>query len=121
MAINEEYRQLEVAREAEELLRTLAHSTRAVPNPQDSYPLLGELVAMVDHLTQVTRQLAHWHAGTEDGTHYAGEDGGTTGSTHAAGNALNEARQALRTASEAISKAYTANGVVRWYPEPQEN
>lgn len=36
MAINEQDRQLYVAREAEELLRTLAHSTRDVPHPRDS-------------------------------------------------------------------------------------
>lgn len=43
MAINEEQRQLEIAAEVEELARTLAHSTRDVPNPRDSYRLLGRV------------------------------------------------------------------------------
>ena len=37
MAINEEQRQLEIAAEVEELARALAHSTRDVPHPRDSY------------------------------------------------------------------------------------
>lgn len=56
MAINEEQRQLEIAAEAEELARTLAHSTRDVPHPRDSYRLLGELGATIDHLAQVIDQ-----------------------------------------------------------------
>jgi hypothetical protein len=43
MAINEETRQLEIAREVESLTRTLAHSTRTIPNPSESYNLLAEL------------------------------------------------------------------------------
>ena len=34
----------------EELARTLAHSTRDVPHPRDSYRLLGELGATIDLL-----------------------------------------------------------------------
>ena len=66
MAINEQERQLEVAREAEELLRTLAHSTRNVPNPCDSYSMLGELGAINYHVAQVCDQLASWHSRVED-------------------------------------------------------
>ncbi|MDR6794868.1 hypothetical protein J2W89_004050 [Pseudarthrobacter oxydans] len=63
MAINEETRQLEIAREVEALTRTLAHSTRTVPNPSESYNLLAELWLTVDHLQQVSQQLAQWHQG----------------------------------------------------------
>lgn len=76
MAINEETRQLDIAGELEATARTLAHSTRAVPKPSDSYRLLGELSATADHLAQ----LATWHAATQDGTHYDGEDEGSNGS-----------------------------------------
>ena len=79
MAINEEQRQLEIAAEVEELARALAHSTRDVPHPRDSYRLLGELGATIDHLAQVIDQLGKWHSRTEDGTHYDGEDGDGTG------------------------------------------
>ncbi len=52
MAINEETRQLEIAREVEELTRTLAHSTRTVPHPNESYNLIAELGLIVDHVQQ---------------------------------------------------------------------
>lgn len=115
MAINEEQRQLEVAREAEELLRNLAHSTRDVPNPQDSYPMLGELGAIIAHLAQVTNQLASWHNRAEDGTHYEGEDGDSTGSARAAAVELTTAVSALNLAANHVGRAHTRNGVVRWY------
>lgn len=74
MVVNEEHRQVEVARELSSQARTLAHSTRDVPAPFDSYTLLGELVATVDDLEQVCQQLGAWHSLVVDGEHYAGED-----------------------------------------------
>ncbi|AQP45888.1 hypothetical protein ACWIFB_16390 [Dietzia sp. NPDC055340] len=121
MAINEEQRQLEIAAEVEELARTLAHSTRAVPHPIDSYRLLGELGATIDHLAQVIDQLGKWHSRTEDGTHYNGEDGDGTGSAHAAADELTTAANMLRLASSHVGRAHSHNGVVRWYQEPQES
>lgn len=121
MAINEQERQLEVARDAEELLRTLAHSTRDVPNPRDSYSMLGELGAIIDHVAQVCEQLASWHGRVEDGKHYEGEDGGSTGSARAAADELTTAASALRLTSNHVNRAHSLNAVVRWYPEPQES
>lgn len=115
MAVNEEARQLDVASELEEAARTLAHSTRAVPKPFESYRLLGELSATADHLAQVLAQLATWHAATQDGTHYDGEDGGRTGSPQAAADELHAAARAVTEASEHIGRAHAHNGVVRWY------
>lgn len=119
MSVNEEGRQVEIAAEVEELTRTLAHSTRAVPRPSDSYPLLGELTASVDHLAQVIAQLAKWHYRVEDGVHYDGEDGGSTASATSAGAALDAAAHALTEASEHIGQAHSSNAVVRWYDEPR--
>ena len=76
MAINEEYRQLEVAAEVEELTRTLAHSTRDVPNPRDSYRMLGELGATS---TTLRRSVSRWLGRVEDGMHCEGEGGDSTG------------------------------------------
>lgn len=121
MAINEEQRQLEIAAEVEELARALAHSTRAVPHPIDSYRLLGELGATIDHLAQVIDQLGKWHSRTEDGTHYDGEDGDGTGSARAAADELTTAANMLRLASSHVHRAHGHNGVVRWYQEPQES
>ncbi|MEE6289279.1 hypothetical protein V2J52_16620 [Georgenia sp. MJ173] len=117
MAINEEGRQVAIAAEIEEAARTLAHSTRDVPVPADSYKLLGELRATVDSLEQVCRQLGAWHSGVVDGVHYAGEDDrgdGATGTVTAAAE-LEAAAAALDAASSALGRAHAANGVVRWY------
>lgn len=121
MAINEEGRQVDVVRELGELAQTLAHSTRDVPSPFDSYTLLGELVATVDALEQVCRQLGAWHGRVVDGTHYAGEDArgdGATGTITAAA-ALERAAAALDDVSRALRTAHAANGVVRWYDQAQ--
>ncbi len=117
MTVNEQHRQIEVAGDLEVLAKTLAHSTRDVPAPFDSYALLGELTATVDHIEQVCRQLAAWHANVVDGTHYAGEDDrgdGATGTVTAAAE-LERAAAALDAASAALRAAHSANGVVRWF------
>lgn len=119
MATNEQHRQVEVATELEEAARTLAHSTRDVPNPIDSYRLLAELNRTTDHLQHVARQLAAWHRQVIDGTHYQGEDDrgdGVTGTLEAA-EQLEFAASALDHAGEALLAAHTANGVVRWVGE----
>lgn len=120
MAINEESRQLEIAAEAEALTRTLAHSTQAVPHPSDSYTMLGELRATLDHLAQVCTQLGTWHTQAQDDTHYDGEDGGRTGSPRAAATELQAAASALRLASGHVGAAHAHNAVVRWYEDPRQ-
>ncbi|MEU3333291.1 hypothetical protein ACF046_15410 [Glutamicibacter creatinolyticus] len=119
MAINEETRQLEIAREVESLTRTLAHSTRTVPNPSESYNLLAELWLTVDHLRQVSQQLAQWHQGVVDGTHYNGLDG----EKYAPENVvpfLHSAAIALGEAYGAIGSAHSINSGIRWYEEAQQ-
>lgn len=116
MAINEEYRQLEIIRELEEQARRLTHSTRTVPNPPDSYDMLAELGSVISLLKQVVSQLKRWHLEVVDGQHYQGEDergDGTTGTLKTA-HALERATTALNVASEAIQNAHSANGVIRW-------
>lgn len=119
MSVNDEHRQIEVARDLSARARTLAHSTRDVPAPFDSYTLLGELTVTVDDLEQVCRQLGAWHARVVDGKHYAGEDErGATGTVTAAAE-LERAAAALGQASAALRAAHSANGVVRWFDEVQ--
>lgn len=116
MAINEDYRQFEIVQELEAQARMLAHSTRTIPNPPDSYDLLGELGASLRTLEQVARQMGQWHSEVIDGEHYQGEDergDGATG-TIAAAAALDRAAAALDAASTAVNAAHSANGVVRW-------
>lgn len=121
MAINEEYRQLEIAAEVEELMRTLAHSTRDVPKPSESYPMLGELGAIIDHAAQVCDQLASWNTRAQHGRHHDGEDGGTTDSPRAVAYQLTSAASALRKASEHVLSAQGFSSAVRWYDEPQNS
>lgn len=119
MAVNEQHRQVEIAVELGEDVRTLAHSTRDVPNPIDSYRLLAELGPTVDHLQQVALQLAAWHRRVVDGREYLGEDesgDGVTGTLEAA-EQLEAAAVALDRAGEALRAAHAANGVVRWVGE----
>ena len=121
MTVNEQHRQIEVARDLSAHARTLAHSTRDVPSPFDSYTLLGELTSAVDDLEQVCRQLGTWHASVVDGKHYAGEDergDGATGTVIAAAE-LERAAAALGSASAALRAAHSANGVVRWFDAVQ--
>lgn len=107
---------MEVAAEVEELTRTLAHSTRAVPVPADSYRLLGELRATVDHLEQVSRQLSTWHEAAAEEPRFdaSAEVHGARANATAAAEELAGAAVALETASAAISRAHSANGAVVW-------
>jgi len=117
MAVNEEQRQRAVAVELAEVARTLAHSTRDVPAPSESYSMLGELTATLADLEQVCLQLAAWHERVIDGVHYEGEDSrgdGATGTVTAAAE-LERAATALASAEAALRQAHSANGVVRWF------
>lgn len=121
MSLNEEHEQVEVARRLSADARTLAHSTREIPAPSDSYTLLGELVTTVESLEQTLRQLASWHARVVDGTHYEGEDGrgdGATATVTAAAE-LELGAAALNRASVALRVTHSANGMVRWFDDAQ--
>jgi hypothetical protein len=115
MAMNEDYRQVEIAAEAEERLRTLAHSTRTVLTPSDSYGMLGELRSSIEHLEQVCRQLGAWHAGLQEGEHFVVDGGRSDGAgTTITAKALERGADALNAVSEELSFAHRANGTVRW-------
>lgn len=120
MAINEESRQVEIADQLAEIAKSLAHSTRAVPKPIDSYALIGDLVQAQEALAAVYGQLADWHGRVVDGTHYNGEDErSTTGDTATLQTkgflelAAHEADQA----ANQLRKAHSVNGVIRWFDE----
>lgn len=115
MAINEEGRQTEVAAELSEAARTLAHSTRNVPNSADSYALIGELSATMQSIRQVAEQLRQWHANAVDGAQYDGDDGSGDGragehtQTH-----LRNAADLLWNAAVELDQAHAENGRIRW-------
>ncbi|POH69173.1 hypothetical protein C3B59_05920 [Cryobacterium zongtaii] len=123
MAVNEEGRQTEIAGELAEAARTLAHSTRIVPRPSDSYELLASLRSAQDSLAQVYAQLAAWHEAAADGTHYNGEDDHGTPGLPAVGpdgqatGLLNLAAASAATTADLVARAHAANAVVRWFDE----
>lgn len=114
MTINEEHRQAEIARDLEDLTRTLAHSTRTVPKPAESYRMLAELDLTAQNLAQVCTQLAHWHGRVEDGTHYAGEDADHEGSAEAVAVELTAAARDLTRAAERVAAAHARSSAIRW-------
>lgn len=105
--MNEDYQQVEIAAEAEERLRTLAHSTRTVPTPSDSYGMLGELRSSIEHLEQVCRQLGAWHAGLQEGEHFVVDDRRSDGAgTTITATALERGADAINAVSEELSFAH---------------
>jgi hypothetical protein len=106
----------DVVREA---LRGLAHATRAILEPGDSYAVLGSLHAGLASLRQTVDQLADWHerhaptAVTLD----VRELGSQVAAEIAAAE-LCEAAALLERASGRISAAWSHNGRIVWQPEP---
>ena len=114
MTINEEDEQVRIAAELTRVARRLAHSTRQVPNPSDSYALIGEISDTLASLDQVCRQLAEWHGRVTDAVGYEGENGDGATATVTVAVALDQAAAALTDAGAAVEEAHAANGVVRW-------
>lgn len=117
MAINEEFKQAQIAEDLAETARSLAHSTRNVPHPFDSWRMLGELAETQRGLAQVYDQLAAWHKRVVDGVHYAGEDDSGDRLNPAVlrvAFALEEAAHKARQVTDELEQARSANGVVRW-------
>lgn len=104
---------------AREALRGLAYATQAIPEPGDSYAVLGSLHAGLASLRQTVDQLADWHerhapiAATAD----AREVGRQVAAEIAAAE-LREAAAFLERASGRVSAAWSHNGRVVWQPEP---
>lgn len=117
--MNDDARQTEIADEMEAAARQLAHSTRSVPAPPDSYELLGVLTATATHLAQVATQLARWHDNVSEGVEHVGEDENGDGSaTRTAADELRQAASFLVGAADHIASAHSANGTVRWTLNP---
>jgi hypothetical protein len=100
---------------AREALRGLAHAIRAIPEPGDSYGVLGSVHAGLASLRQTFDQLADFHE------HHAPtavrELGGQVAAEIAAAE-LREAAALLERASGRISAAWSHNGRIVWQPEP---
>lgn len=104
---------------AREALRGLAHATQAIPDPADSYTLLGSVHAGLASLRQVVDQLADWHerhtptAATPDP-----REVGRQVAAEIAAAQLREAAAFLGRAGGLVAAAWSHNGRVIWEPEP---
>ena len=104
---------------AREALRSLAHVTQSIPEPDDSYAVLGSLHAGLASLRQAVDQLADWHDRHAPiaATSGPGELARAVAAEIAAAE-LREAAAFLDRASGRVSAAWSHNGRIVWQPEP---
>jgi hypothetical protein len=106
---------------AREALRGLAHATQAIPEPGDSYEVLGSLHAGLASLRQTLDQLADWHERHAPAAVTSGARGiGHQVAAEIAAAELREAAAFLERASVRVSAAWSHNGRVVWQPEPPD-
>ena len=107
------------AAEASEALRGLAHASRVLENPADTYPVLGDLLAGVRSLRQVLDQLATAHAGNQVRAYDdAGNQGAGASHALAAAAALRQAATLLDSVHEQVDATMGASGRIAWRPAP---
>lgn len=105
--------------EARQALRGLAHATRTFHNPQDTYEVIGELLAGVRSLGQVLEQLANAHLRHQVLAHVDG-DGDVMGAAGvgealAAVDELRHAARLMDAAGEHLDMASQYSGRITWY------
>lgn len=107
------------AAEASEALRGLAHASRVLDNPADTYTVFGDLVAGMRSLRQVLDQLATTHLAHRDRAH---DDNGdhTAGAqdASAAADELHQAGTLLDQAYDRLDAAFSHSGRIAWHPDP---
>jgi hypothetical protein len=97
--------------------RQLAHETRDLVVPSDSYVILGNLVEAQRSIEQVLRQLAEWHrSAAAERPYIAGNDESTIGIMTAV-TELDLGAQQAEGLRETLSRATGGNSVVRWFDE----
>jgi hypothetical protein len=104
---------------AREALRVLAHATRAIPEPGDSYAVLGSLHASLASLRQTVDQLADFHERHAPTAVTSGvRELGSQVAAEIAAAQLREAAALLEQTSGRLSAAWSHNGRIVWQPEP---
>jgi hypothetical protein len=107
------------ATEAAEALRGVAHATRNITNPSDTYRVLGSLSTAMASLQQSFDQLADWHdrnadlAATDDGDQRAGRYEATMAAVD-----LRDAADSVQQAHRSLNTAFSHNGRIAWQPGP---
>jgi len=105
------------ATEASEALRGLAHASRAMEHPADTYSILGELLAGVRSLRQSLDQLATAHL-THRRDAYDDSGDQTIGASEAlaAADDLHQAGTMLDSVEKRLDAAMTHSGRIAWRP-----
>lgn len=114
MSINEEHRQIAVAEAMTQQAQTLARSTRAVPIPAESYQLIGELRATIDHLAQVSRQLSTWYETVPDSGMVAADSEEANRDAQEVASSLMQVAWSLDGIDATLSRAHSASSAIRW-------
>jgi hypothetical protein len=109
------------AAEASAALRGLAHTTRAMPEPAATYPVLGDLLAAARSFRQVLDQLARAHLDNR-GLAYddAGNQAAGAASALAAADELHQAGTLLDTLEWRLDAAAQHSGRIAWHPAAPE-
>lgn len=109
-------------RDADELgeaARGLAHATRHIERPAETYEVLGSLHYALTSVQQSLSQLASWHhqyaayAATDDGNREAGHE-----QADRAGAWLRLAAASLDQVVDLVMRAQGENGRIAWQPTP---
>jgi len=108
-------------RDADELgeaARGLAHATRHIEHPGETYEVLGSLHYALTSVQQSLSQLASWHhqhsdhAATDDGNRQAGQE-----QADKAGGWLRLAAASLDQVVDLVMRAQGENGRIAWQPD----
>ncbi len=110
------------AQDADELgeaARGLAHATRRIAAPEDTYRVLGSVHYALTSVQQSLRQLANWHerhspfAATDDGDRTAGQEQAAKTSGW-----LTIAAASMDQVVQLVMAAQSENGRIAWQPDP---
>lgn len=100
--------------------RALAHSSRAFPDPDEMYDVLGSLTYTLGAVSQTMGQIGAWHAThADDAVH--DEDGSRSGGALDAttvANLLEGAVTALDIVNRVVMDAHSINGHIIWQTAP---
>ena len=98
-------------------MRTLAHATRSIDDPCQTYDVLGNLIAAVRSLGQVLDQIASAHLDHRDRAFTdAGDNAAAAAHVDRAAEALREAARHLRSIEDDLDVASQHSGRIAWHP-----
>lgn len=101
------------ADEAQAALHALAHSTRSIDNPRQSYSVLGSLTSGLASMSQVLHQVASFHDGSADaGAGLAGDSRSGRAAAYQVSWELHRAGEILHQVAESIDRAHQVQATI---------